>query len=134
MKLFQTIANDDSWAYWVKLGDPVWYCQSDFSEKDIPKAAGFSFHGKKDDSGKWVGKRIWWTSDKDKAAKLVDYAADPQAGWAKELSARKIHAATSLVGSRQSVSYNDHPHPEGLNYLPFQKAAIDYCLRCFGEI
>jgi SWI/SNF-related matrix-associated actin-dependent regulator 1 of chromatin subfamily A len=129
MILFQTIANDDSWAYWVKLGDRVWYCQSDFSEKDIPKAAGFSFHGKKDENGKWIGKRIWWTSDKDKATKLADYAADPQAEWAKELSARKIHAVESLVGSRQSVSFNSYPHPEGYDYFPFQKAGIDYMLR-----
>jgi SWI/SNF-related matrix-associated actin-dependent regulator 1 of chromatin subfamily A len=127
MILHHTIdSGQTEWAPWVHAKDDVYWCESSFEEKEICKGAGFSFHGKKDDNGKWVGKRVWWTSDKDKAAKLAEFAETPQEQWAKDLAYLKTHSEKSLVGSRQSVSYTEFPHPEGIDYYPFQKAGIEY--------
>lgn len=119
MVLHHTIDNGTGeWARWIRKGESIYWCDSSFVEKGIPKEAGFTWHRD--------GKKVWFTGDKDRAAKLVDYAVDGNAEWAKELSAIKIGAAASLVGSRQSVSYSDFPHPEGMDYFPFQKAGVEY--------
>jgi len=131
MKLLQTYSGKDDWAFWIKEGDPVWYLQSSFEEKDLAKSAGFSWHGKKGDDGKWSGKKVWFTGDRDKAAKMADYA-DPLSEWGKDLMKRKVELTTSLSGSRQSVSYVEIPKPEGLEYMPFQKAGIEFCLNTKG--
>lgn len=122
MVLHHTVDNGcGEWARWIKSGDNVYWCDSTYEEKDIPKSAGFSWHRD--------GKKVWFTNDKDRAAKLADYAVDGNAEWAKELSAIKIGAAASLVGSRQSVSYTEFPHPEEVDYFPFQKAGIEYMVQ-----
>ena len=125
MKLLQTYSGKDDWAFWIKEGGTVWYLQSSFEEKDLAKSAGFSWHGRKEPDGKWSGKKVWFTGDRDKAAKMADYA-DPMSEWGKDLMKRKVELTTSLSGSRQSVSYAEIPHPEGLDFLPFQRAGICY--------
>ena len=128
MKLLTTIDNGQGeWGHWVNAGDTVYYCHIDYSEfgmKEIPKAAGFTFHGKKQPDGSWTGKKIWWTKDKDKAAKLAEYAITPE--LQKDLMDLKVQQTVSLAQSRQSVGFKDFPHPEGLDYFPFQKAGIEY--------
>lgn len=129
MKLLMTVdEGKNEWAPWVKCGDTVWYCLlKDFSEKEIPKGAGFSFHGRKGDDGQWTGKKVWWTKDKDKAAKLARYA-DQLSDWGKELNGLQVHLTASLAGSRKASTDVEFPHPEDLAYMPFQKAGIEYML------
>ena len=132
IKLIQTTCQSEGeWARWIKIGDPVWYCISDFCDKDEIKAAGFGFHGRKDDSGKWVGKRVWYTNDIDKAAKLAQYAIGD---CCKTLTERQVFLTSSLAGSKKAESSMDFPHPEGIDYFPFQKAGIEYLVKRTGSM
>jgi SWI/SNF-related matrix-associated actin-dependent regulator 1 of chromatin subfamily A len=118
MKLVQAVAKEaGQWARWIKAGQIVWYAMSTYAEKDIPKGAGFSWQ--KD-------MKLWFTGDRDKAAKLAEYATGD---WGKELMDHKVFLTGSLAGSRQSVSYSSYPHPEGIDYYPFQRAGIDYMVK-----
>lgn len=126
MQVIQTICHSKTdWAHWVNPGDPVWYCMSDFSEKEIAKSAGLSFHGRKNESGKWVGRMVYWTNDIDKAAMLADYAVGE---CRAVLEARRRELTASIAMSKKATSDLILPCPEGLDYLPFQKVGIEYML------
>ena len=127
MNLHRTTSGPNAeWAPWIKDGEEVFYCTSSYGDpaNEQPRSAGFSFHGRKV-SGEWKGKKLWYTADRDKAAKLADFAP-LGLDWVEDLKARKERLFKSLVGSRQSVGYADFPHPEGYDYFPFQKAGIEY--------
>jgi len=126
----------DEWTHWIKVGDPVWYILSDgWSENDVvretAKAAMFNFAGRKNDQGIWVGKKLYCTNDIDKAAKLAQYAS----GSCREvLTQRQVALVSSLEASKKSSSNMVFPKPDGLDYFPFQKAGIEYCITRPEEI
>ena len=106
----------------------VFVAESSYEEKDIPKAAGFWWHG----GGSWCaqgkckacnagfrGQKVWWTFKKESAAHLIEYA---DAAATAELTT----TAEALVASRAVDSDLDIPVPAGLSYYPFQKAGIAY--------
>ncbi|MBP7563011.1 MAG: DEAD/DEAH box helicase family protein [Candidatus Cloacimonetes bacterium] len=118
MKLLSTYSQTpNEWAPWVKTGDRVFYLLSSYSEKDVPKSAGWAFAKET--------KKLWFTTDYDKACKLADYA---DGELHKELSAQKIALATNEEKSRKEHSDIELIHPEGLDYKPFQYAGIDFML------
>ncbi len=104
----------------VKEG-PRWVCRCTFIEKDQPKAAGFRWD---------PAKRQWWTPDAEKAAKL---SSPEEAGKLMEQVAAKQMLRCELIDdSRQADTDYIIPCPEGLEYLPFQKAGIVSALRRCG--
>lgn len=87
-----------------------------YQDKDIPKGAGF----------RWDPvKRVWWTDKEDRAAKLVAYAT---AEVKAELEAIAKRRQEALELSRATDADVDIPAPDGLEYLPYQKAGIAYAL------
>jgi len=94
----------------------VYYTEGTYNERQIPKDAGFRWDPEK---------RRWWTESNDNAFKLVKYAFGALRDkllyyWeGKSRSYQESFATDALV---------DFPRPRGLEYLPFQKAGIAYCL------
>jgi hypothetical protein len=97
-----------------KPGEDFWNAWRE--AKDTLKAAGISL-GK--DKGEWVAK--WWEpvelTEKQKAEK----------------EAEEKRRAESLELSKATDADVDLPSPEGLEYLPYQKAGINYALAIFGD-
>lgn len=100
----------------VKRGDR-YVAVSTYDERHIPKAAGFRWD--KDE-------RCWWTKDVATAAKLAEYAVDS----AREaLEAAAAERKASFQASSAVDAEIDLPVPEGLAYLPFQRAGVAYAMR-----
>lgn len=89
----------------------MFVCRCSYSERETAKAAGF-----------WWDKqtRCWWTRDITKAKKL--------AGYADESALEQFVKADEAVAMSHATDAGiDVPVPDGLEYLPFQKAGINYC-------
>ena len=89
---------------------------STYDERRIPKEAAFRWDP--------VGKK-WWTSSVENAAKLIEYADEETKRMIDE--AMKVKQET-YEASRASDANIDIPKPEGLEYLPFQKAGIAFSM------
>jgi len=85
-----------------------------FDERAVPKQARFRWD---------PDQRIWWTDDPRKAVTLAEYF-EPSAKAAYEGHEAQIEAA--VQASRAVDVDAEIPAPEGLAYLPFQKAGIAY--------
>ena len=86
---------------------------SSYAEREIPKAAGF----------RWDGlAKVWWTSDPTIAAKIGSEEAIAIA--LAERAAREAKKEEAVVASRSASSDAELPCPEGLAYLPYQRAGI----------
>ena len=83
-----------------------------FYEKDIAKSAGFRWN---------PTEKLWWTDDILKAARLKD-EADTEA--AKVISEQLAEKEAKISASAATDADIDIPVPDGLEYLPFQKAGI----------
>lgn len=92
----------------------VW--RSSIAFKDLPKKAGFRWN---------PDSKVWVTSDWDKAAKLEQYM--DSAAQAQVSKAQVKHKA-SVELSRSASASVSIPAPAGLDYLPYQKAGIQYAL------
>ena len=73
----------------------------------------------------------WWTDDIDKASKLSEYA---DAEILAELEAINAERAEALQASRATDADIEIPCPEGLAYMPFQRAGIAYGLKRDGVL
>ena len=90
--------------------DGTYRCLSTYEERSIPKSAGFLWD---------PGTRTWWTSDITRAEKLREYA--------DEAAAEQLDAARAARELSRAVDAEiDVPAPEGLSYLPYQRAGIAY--------
>ena len=89
---------------------------STYKEKDIPKGAGFRWD---------PAIKRWWTSDIETAIKLIEYADDETFEALNAIRDRK-HKMRKM--SKSSDSDIEIPAPNGLTYMPFQKAGINYIL------
>lgn len=109
----------------------VFYCEASYQERHAPKQAGFWFHWARSDKCRdgldcnlckaGLGK-VWWSPREACAARLVEYADDD----AKEQLAGHIETVEkSKATDNGDVNI---PKPDGLDYLPFQKAGIAYAL------
>jgi SWI/SNF-related matrix-associated actin-dependent regulator 1 of chromatin subfamily A len=81
-----------------------------FTEKEIPKAAGFRWDS---------ARRQWFTTDPAIAAKL-----DNSDALMAEVRARLEAKAEKIDESRAADSAIELPVPQGLAYLPYQRAGI----------
>ena len=126
--------------------------QSSYAERNevnpLVKGAGFSFD--------FDGARVWhsqaysdkpqrtWLQQVAVAGKLFTYldfnakakiANDADANLIViNLLAKEVEKKESLNESRATDAEINIPRPEGLDYLPFQKAGIRYALRIFGDV
>lgn len=138
----------------AELTEPVeglFVFTSEYEDRFIPKKAGFRWH-----SGYRCRKKncelcendlfkIWWTRDVLKALELVEQAESPlretlieRAGpagkkrekevkkSAREAKVRKLTMMRTLAASSAHDARIDVPSPEGLEYLPYQRAAIAF--------
>ena len=92
-----------------------WIAKSSYQQKDIVKAAGFRWD---------PANKCWYTTNADVAASL----ANPDAAERiKKAQAEKAAAKEqAIAASRAADADIDIPVPEGLAYLPFQRAGIAY--------
>jgi SWI/SNF-related matrix-associated actin-dependent regulator 1 of chromatin subfamily A len=93
-----------------------WVAKTKFEDRHIPKGAGFRWD---------PAKRQWWTDKMDRAAKLIEYAT-PEVKAELEATAKRRQEALEL--SRAADADVNIPAPDGLHYLPYQKAGIAYGL------
>lgn len=85
-----------------------------YEKRHIPKEAGFRW----EPDGKY-----WYTEDASRAAKIKSYLSeDQQVELDKELAEKQ----ESLNASHATNTDKEIPAPEGLAYLPYQKAGIVY--------
>ena len=99
----------------IKVGD-VYEAHTTYEERAIPKSAGFRWN---------PSIKRWTTSKVEVAAKLRDYASGPtKATLTRADNARK----SAFAASSATNSTADIPKPEGLEYLPYQRAGIEFAL------
>ena len=87
-----------------------------FETKDLPKQAGFRWDS---------ARKYWWTTDTARAQRLSAYADE---------TARQAFAGASqaIEASHAEDADVEIPCPDGIAYLPYQKAGIAYSLAKFG--
>ena len=95
-----------------------WIARASYEQRAIPKSAGF----------RWDPERkCWFTTDAAIAAKL----ATPEAAAAlmKQVAEKQAERSATVEASRAASADIHIPCPEGLAYLPYQVAGINYALR-----
>lgn len=118
IQLFQTTSNGSDWARWIHANETVWYVNSNYDERTIPKDAGFSWNPKK---------KKWFTGDKAKAARLAEYSVSLEVR--DELMGLKVFQTKSLAESRLARVDVTFPAPPEFEYLPFQQAGINFLVQ-----
>ena len=103
--------------YRGKVHKNVYICECKFSEKDSVKSCGF-----------WWNRdnKLWWTPYRDNAIKLAEFA---EGELRNELLPELREKEENLESSRAVDADIDVPAPDGLSYLPFQKAGIAFGLK-----
>lgn len=96
----------------VREGRYVFLCEK--YERATPKAAGFRFD--------W-DKFVWWSDNALAAGRLLEWA--DEATTASVLAASEDIDAVVAASSAQDADI-DIPAPDGLEYLPFQRAGIAF--------
>jgi len=95
-------------------GRSRWECISNYVERTIPKEAKFTWDPDPD-------VKRWYTYDLNKAVKLSAYA-DP---ITRQRLEREVKLREELREASHATDADvDLPRPEGLDYLPFQRAGI----------
>ena len=96
------------------LGDKKFVARSTYDERAIPKTAGFRWD---------PAQKIWWTDDPKAAGRLRQHATEEAADLIDSLLTAKT---ATIEASRATDAAIDVPAPDGLAYLPFQRAGIAY--------
>lgn len=99
----------------LRYDQGCYVCESAFDERSVPKDAGFTW-------AKPIEKK-WSTKDVDKALKLLAYADEPTK---QRLLAAKQQRQDNLALSSAASSSVVWSAPEGMDYLPYQKAGIQW--------
>jgi len=97
----------------VERSGARWIARCSYEDRAVPKSAGFRWD---------PANKQWYTTSADTAAKL----ADPEAAAKLKAEAEALAAAKqqAITLSRASDSEVELPCPEGLAYLPYQRAGI----------
>jgi SWI/SNF-related matrix-associated actin-dependent regulator 1 of chromatin subfamily A len=91
-----------------------------YESRNIPKAAGMNF----DPIIKW------WTDNVNVAVKLMGSADEKATGAINKIIADKKKAIEDSMASESSAKI---PCPEGLSYLPYQVAGINYAVNIYSK-
>lgn len=117
-------ANEENKALLEQAHQPVleaveggWVLVCEFADKDVAKKAGFWWQK--------IDKR-WFTADPECAMRVVQFAT-PEIR--SEVEARFDAKEQKLQASRATTTTTEFPVPDGLSYLPFQKAGIEFSLQ-----
>ena len=116
--------------------DGVFVFECDYLSKEIPRASGFSWHflpcNRKDCKACEIGiEKAWITTDFFTAQKLLQYA-DESAQQALDLY--KASLDDVLQASRAEDADIFIPAPDGLEYLPYQKAGVAFAADRSGTL
>ena len=85
-----------------------------------PKQAGFRWDPKN---------KVWWTDDPKKAYKLRSCITGKTLTHLEGLVAEQVEKEKQAIEASRATDANlDIPSPEGLNYLPYQRAGIAYAM------
>lgn len=107
----------------LELRGERWVWVGGIESKDLPKNAGFSWNK--------LVKGHWATSDDIKALRLLPYLYGP----GKERLETTYNSVQQTLAASRAVSADlDLPRPEGLDYLPFQKAGIAFGMERGGTL
>lgn len=88
-----------------------------YEDRQIPKSAGFVWNS--------IVSKKWATRDTDNAVKLIEYAGEEcKAELQRILAGRK----ENVEKSRETSAELEIPAPKGLEYMPFQKAGVEYAM------
>lgn len=93
------------------------FCLCNYESRLVPKQAGFSWNTKL---------RQWETTDITVAEKLKKYATLPTV---EALKKQRVIYNKKIEDSKKVSSNIFLNSPVGLNYLPFQKAGIEFCIK-----
>jgi len=100
----------------IRLEDGVFFAVCSYEDRNVPKNAGFEFDR--------ILKR-WQTPSIDKAILLLDFAV----GDAKDALEQRQRIEDNMVEASMALETDtEYWHPEGLAYLPFQRAGIEFML------
>ena len=95
----------------------IYYAESTYAEKHIPKEAGFYWNT--------IKEKHWATRDVDVAVKLVQYAEEPLKLVIAKFFNNKVKSRLESQATDASINI---PAPPGCEYLPFQKAGVAYAM------
>lgn len=90
-------------------------CVCSYQDREIPKAAGFRWND--------PVPKAWGTKSASVAAALAQHADDT---CKDELLNLHVARQSAVEASWAGDSEFNPPAPEGMNYMPFQKAGIEY--------
>lgn len=100
----------------VKENRLVWI--GGFETRNIPKAAGMRWD---------PANKEWWTTDESRAIALLNYADE-------NAKIRLQKTEIAIAASEAADSEAEIPVPEGLSYLPYQRAGIAYAMHRPGTL
>jgi SWI/SNF-related matrix-associated actin-dependent regulator 1 of chromatin subfamily A len=105
----------------------VWVANYPFEQKDVPKSAGFWWHGggcrpNCDACKAGLKLKVWWTPKSECAARLESECDDA----AKELLSGHLKTVQASKAVDADVEL---PCPEGLEYKGYQKGGIAYAMQ-----
>lgn len=114
----------------LTYSEGIFFFECDYYERHLPKDAGFVFHfapcNRKLCPVCAIGfenKKGWYTSSDDAAVKFINYA-DEEAH--KKLGELAIERERAIAASRAKDADIIIPSPDGLSYMPFQKAGVAF--------
>lgn len=105
----------------TKIADRLWVANVSYEQRQLAKDAGF----------RWDGyKKHWYTTDPAIAELLGD--PDAMARRQTQRAEAERQAAQQIQASRAASSNAVIPAPEGLEYLPYQVAGIEFARNVMG--
>lgn len=93
-----------------------WVLDVSFEDKDIAKSNGFWFKS---------SDKHWVTSDPEVAHKFIHCADDNERSVIESAFQEKVNTFSASKKAKSDSNFNK---PDGLDYLPFQKAGIEFSL------
>lgn len=101
----------------LKYADRMYWVRTDYKDRHTPMKLGF----------KWSrSRRLFYTLDPIVAQPLIEYAHDE--ATAKNLQNEISRVQREMARSKATDSNIDFPKPDGLEYMNFQKAGIEFCV------
>lgn len=112
--VLNVISAPPGWDKYVPEGAPLYVLESSFAERQAAKDARLRWN---------PDRKRWWTTEIDRALCLLDCASPD---CRKALEAARAGKIASVEASQATDADVEIPRPDGLEYLPYQKAGIAF--------